>query len=38
MPTYKIKKEKDEEENLELIAKNKNISARELKQYIKDYE
>jgi hypothetical protein len=34
----KIKKEKDEEENLELIAKNKNISARELKQYIKDYE
>jgi hypothetical protein len=34
----KVKKEKDEELNLEIMAKNKNISVRELKQYIKDYE
>jgi hypothetical protein len=34
----KIKKDKDEEENLNLLAKNKNISVRELKNYIKDYE
>jgi hypothetical protein len=34
----KIKKEKEEEDSLQLMAKNKNISVRELKQYIKDYE
>ena len=33
----KIKKDK-EEENLNLLAKNKNISVRELRAYIKDYE
>ena len=34
----KVKKDKKEEENLNLLAKNKNISVRELKGYIKDYE
>jgi|TARA_R100001443_G_scaffold11747_1_gene21268 hypothetical protein len=34
----KVKKEKDEDLNLEIMAKNKNISVRELKQYIEDYE
>ena len=34
----KIKKDKEEEENLNLLAKNKNISVRELKNYIKEYE
>ena len=34
----KKKKETEEEENLSLIAKNKNISKRELKEYIKNYE
>tara|TARA_R110002124_G_scaffold89369_2_gene228477 strand:+ start:88 stop:447 length:360 start_codon:yes stop_codon:yes gene_type:complete len=33
----KIKKDK-EEENLNFLAKNKNISVRELRAYIKDYE
>ena len=31
-------KEAEEEENLAAIAKNKNISKRELKEYIKNYE
>ena len=34
----KNKKEAEEEENLAAIAKNKNISKRELKEYIKNYE
>ena len=34
----KKKRETEEEENLSLIAKNKNISKRELKEYIKNYE
>jgi len=34
----KKKNETEEEENLSLIAKNKNISKRELKEYIKNYE
>ena len=33
----KVKKDK-EEVNLNLLAKNKNISVRELRAYIKDYE
>tara|TARA_R110002033_G_scaffold100148_1_gene148545 strand:+ start:6032 stop:6391 length:360 start_codon:yes stop_codon:yes gene_type:complete len=37
--TYIKKKKKEEgEEDFNLIAKNKNISVRELKMYIKDYE
>ena len=34
----KVKKDKEEEENLNLLAKNKNISVRELKSYIKNYK
>jgi len=34
----KIKKDKEEEIDLNLLAKNKNISVRELKSYIKNYE
>ena len=34
----KIKKDKEEEVDLNLLAKNKNISVRELKSYIKNYE
>jgi hypothetical protein len=34
----KLKKELKEEEDLKLIAKNKNISVRELKRYIELYE
>ena len=34
----KIKKDKEEEIDLSRLAKNKNISVRELKSYIKNYE
>ena len=37
--TYiKKKKTEEEEENFNLIAKNKNISVRELKMYMKEYQ
>ena len=37
--TYiKKRKKEEEEENFNLIAKNKNISVRELKMYMKHYE
>jgi len=34
----KVKREQEDESDLYLIAKNKNISVRELKIYLKDYE